>query len=214
MITANGLPVLEMRLTLERVGAWVARLEVAADGDVETSGQVTIAQDGLSFVGTSLRSGRGRIEMVGGGGGIPREIAARSFEGATAREVFEEALAIGGEAPDPESSRAALSTPLTFWTRAAVSLGTALSSLADAVGALWRVRPNGRVWLGHDDFAPMPPEYEATEIDGDDGAGYVVLAAPTIALAPGVTFGGRRVGRVEHFVSRDEPLRTTFWVAP
>lgn len=204
-----------MRLTLPLQGAWVAALEVAAD-EVLT-GALALKQDELlTYSGNIVRSGvvagRCLIEAVGGTGGLLQDVAARSYQGAGARTVVGDLLAEVGETLDSSSTRAVLASTLTYWTRGAGRASTALSTLVDALGARWRVLPSGAVWVGTETYPAVGADYSATELDRDAGAGLVLLAPETIALRPGVALAGERIGRVEHVMSRAEPLRTTAWL--
>lgn len=217
MITVNGLPVLAARITMPVVGVWSASLEAISEEDI--TGTATIAQEGAaSLVGTVVRSGvlsgSCRLEMVGGKGGLRGDVAARSYQRATARTVIGELLAACGETLDETAQRATLTTSLPFWTRAGGRASTALTTLTDALGARWRVLSNGNVWVGTESWPSPPDAYLADELDRDDAAQNVLLAPDTIALFPGVTLAGRHVGRVEHTVGRDAPLRTTYWIEP
>lgn len=217
MLTANGYPVIELTLRMPLSGLWVASLDVASDEALE--GSLTLAQAGSGVeltgyvVSSGVVAGTCRLEAVGGAGGLVTDVEARSYQGVTARDVASELLAAVGETLDSSSTRSTVTTSLPYWTRAAGRATTALSRLADALGARWRVRPSGAVWLGLDTF----PEYvdeEALELDRDARAGSVLVGAESIGLVPGVTFRGDRVGRVEHYFSRSDPLRTVYWTVP
>jgi hypothetical protein len=212
-ITANGYDVLAMRLTLPVQGIWVATLRVSADEDL--SGALTLENDAVKYSGFVLRgtsvSGAALVDAVGGTGGLGNVIDARSYQGASARDILVDLLAAAGEKLDGTSTRQVLSTALPFWTRTAERASLALSSLSDALGARWRVRPSGVVWMGTETWPEMAPDYEAIELDRDSAASTVLLAPETIALTPGVTLRGERVGRVEHVMGEEE-LRTTFWL--
>jgi len=216
VITCNGHPVLSARITAPFSGAWVAFLELDADEPI--AGALKIEDASGALFGYAVRSGVSggacAVQAVGGRGGFAPsapDVPARSYLGATAREVVSDILAAGGERMSGLSSP--LSTNFPYWTRAAGRASAALSVLADHLDARWRVQPDGLVWFGSDSWAAQPSSYEADEIDRDHVAGTVQIAPDTIGLLPGVTFNGDRVGRVEHVLGRNEPLRTTYWVA-
>lgn len=215
MLTANGLPVISLRLTLPVQGVWVAALEVASEAAL--TGALTLSDDGVvTYAGSVVRSGevagRTLVEAVGGTGGLAGNVAARSYQNAAARMVVSDLLAEVGEVLDASATRAAMQTQLAYWTRGAGRASVALSTLTDALGCRWRALQSGSIWIGTDTWPSMDPDYVATELDRDAAGGTVLLAAETIALRPGVTFGGERIGRVEHAFSRESPLRTTAWL--
>lgn len=215
--TINGAEILSMRITMPSVGVWVLTAEVSSDEAI--TGAVTIEQDidPQTFVGTVLRSGVDnvgvcRLEAVGGAGGLGQAVDARSYQGVTARAVLGDLLADAKEQLDSSSTRASLGTSLPYWTRAGGRASTALATLADALAARWRVLASGAVWVGLETWPKVPASYEATEIDRDFAAQNVLLAPEAFSLVPGVMLGDDRVGRVEHVLSQNAPLRTTYWI--
>lgn len=216
LVTLNGLPVTAMRLAKPERGVWVASLEVTSDERVE--GSATLAQGSLSLIGAMVRpgdplAGSVRVDVVGGVGGFAsKPVQTRNHREAPAREAIAELLAELGERLSPTSSKASLGTVLPFWTRATGRGGAALSEICDAIEATWRVLADGSVWVGTETW-PAAPTLEHVELDRDDAAGTVLIAPETIGLWPGVVLEGRRVARVEDSFARNEPLRTTFWVA-
>lgn len=215
MITANGAPVVGMRLTLPQSGLWVASLEVDSDEALEGALTLTQAVSGASYIGhivaAGVVAGTCRLEAVGGSGGLTGELAARSYRDATARTVISELLASVGETLDGTSTRSVMTTALSYWTRAAGRASVALSAVVEALGAQWRILPSGAVWVGSESW-PEFVDDDALELDRDARSGAVLVGADAISLTPGVAFNGDRVGRVEHSFGRDEELRTTYWV--
>ena len=215
MLTVNGKSVLAMRLTLPVSGVWVASLEV--DAEEAITGAVTLKQSdtSISYAGYVVRSGEQsgtcHLEVMGGAGGLRDELAARSYREVTARTVVAEALEGAGEALASTSTRSLLDTLLPFWSRTQGRASLALSTVAEALSGRWRVLPSGAVWLGVDTWPAYRGELP-TELGRDPAAGIVLLAPEAIDLAPGVTLRNDRIGRVEHLVTREEPLRTTFWI--
>lgn len=214
LITIADRPVLSMRLTLPAMGRWTCSAEL--DADEAPEGHVEIVQGDVRLSGAVYRAGAVagtlRAIVVGGTGGIGRDIPARSYQGVTARAVVEDLLAAAGERLDASAAREALSIALPYWTRAGGRASASLSRLVDYLGARWRVLPSGAVWVGRDTWPETPDEYRALELDRDGASRWVLLAPDDIGLFPGVSFRGERVGRVEHVVTRDGPLRTTYWI--
>jgi hypothetical protein len=125
--------------------------------------------------------------------------------------VIAEALAGVGEALAGTSTRSLLDTLLSFWTRTQGRASLALWTVADELDGRWRVLPSGAVWFGAETWPAYRGE-EPTELGRDPASATVLLSPDAIDLGPGVTLRGERIGRVEHLITRDEPLRTTAWI--
>lgn len=218
LVTLQQLPVLGARLTRPVMGAWVANLEVDYQDATELfDGLLELKDEKVTYKGTALSagivSGVARLNVIGGRGGLVEDTTVQHFRDVTVRTLVQALLSTVGEALDVSSTRAPLERRLPAWSFAAERSSVALSTLADKVGATWRVLPNGNVWFGTDTFAAASDELVASllELDRDDAAGYVLLGSESLELGPGVTLRGRSVGRVEHTFSRNDSLRTTFW---
>jgi hypothetical protein len=197
--SVDGLAVTEARISLPRVGVWQALLRLEKDGT--PSGRVTIDLDGLKFSGTVQRSGAwagsAMLRVVGGAAAMATPVPAKAYRNTTARLPVTDILAAVGEDFDALSDSAMLSRTLPFWIMREESAAKALTRLLDDVpDAVWRVRPNGAVWVGTDSF-PVVKLNGAQVVEQDSVNRRVTLSAqPT--LLPGVTWGGERVSYVEH----------------
>ena len=218
IITANGLSVLPGSvMTVPREGAWHCAFEL--DGDKPLSGKLTIKDSGLEFVGFVRRSdavaGRVRVEAVGGNGGLSKVIDAKSYESSPLSIALKDILDAAGEALDPASDASVLGTQLDHWQRTKDTAGIAIKTLLEPTGATWRVTSAGKVWVGKETY-PKQKIADALELDRDGIQGCFTIATDRMELRPGVTFDGRKVGRVEHHIQPNErgvaTLRTIYWV--
>lgn len=202
---------LELRLLLPRIGIWVA--DVIAEGDTALAGTCTITDGSLSWVGTAVRSGtsygRARARIVGGTGGLGKAIGSKNYSGAPVRVVLEDIVSAASEQLDSASTASVLATTLPYWTRPADTGGVAISSLAQGVGAAWRVQASGKVWFGAESYPKQ--SFEHDELDQDEVNGCYVIASDRLELRPGVAFDGRKVSRVVHTVGSVE-ARTKYWI--
>jgi hypothetical protein len=209
--TLNGAAVLEAVVRMESAGAWTA--EVSVDAQTAPIGRVTLAAGSAQFAGTALRAGVSNgsllVRVVGGAGGLARELPAKRYaDGTPARVVAADILAEAGEALSPASDAALLGRTLAGWTRVRGRAGEALRVLTQSLGATWRVLADGTVWIGVESWPEADPEHVL--VDEAPQAGRIEIADESASLVPGVTFQGQRVVRVEHRLS-ETALRTVAW---
>jgi hypothetical protein len=205
-LTLAGRPVLDATIALPRVGAWLAVVHVD-DADVPAGAATLASADGaLEMHGTIRRGGafqeRGRVELVGGGGGLAGEVAPRFYANAPARQVLSDLLRDAGESLSATADGPLLGTLLPAWPRARGAAGAALATLLDALGATWRVLADGSIWVGRETWPTIDPvDVELLDDDPSDGA--VVVAADVVRpeFVPGTTYLERRVGLVRHEAS-------------
>lgn len=212
MLTVNDHPVLVLSLALARVGNWIADVEL--DADEAWSGDAVLRDaNGNEFHGTIFRAGFhvGRVQgrIMGGAGGLYTvELGSQNYQSAPARLVAEDIVSGAGETLDPSSDP--LGTNLDFWTRARGTAGGALSTLCEAIGMLWRVLPNGKVWIGQDGSEPIVLP-EVIELNRNHVQGTIELGLDALVLLPGEVFGGNRISRIHYNQSDEQHLRATVW---
>jgi hypothetical protein len=214
-LTLNGAGVQHGTLRLPRIGAWTA--EVVVDVATAPSGAVTLATgDGrYSLRGTVVRSGvdgeRAHVRIVGGAGGLGREVAPVYYRGVPLRLPLGEVLRAAGETLSTTSDAAVLGRLLGKWTRERAPVGTLLGHLLDAVGGVWRVADDGTVWIGEETW----PAASAADVDlvaEEPTHARVTVGAESLPLGirPGTTYRGQRVSYVEHTFDADA-ARAEVW---
>jgi hypothetical protein len=219
LINVNGQDVLEMSLSMPRLGRWTCDLLV--DDPAQLAGQATISvNDGaLLLAGTVTRSGvfadTGHVRVVAGAGALGFNAKPRHYNGTSVGIVLGDLLTDAGETLSPTADQHVLSIGLDAWTTAAVPAKTAITLLLSsaAPGAAWRSLPNGTVWVGAEmwrDADVDPSSYVVVEDGAQAGSMLILPDAPT--LVPGVVFEGRAVSRVDHTVSMNGgPIETRVW---
>lgn len=198
-VEINGVPVLSALINEPRIGVWHA--DVAVDSDEALSGQVTLEfGTAVEFVGTVLRggveAGRSLARIVGGAGGLGKEIPAKFYRGISFGAVLADVAALTGETLDGTSADAVINRVTQLWQVTKAPASHAIESIVDEVGADWRIFRSGTLWLGTDSF-PAVADADSVEIESMPEHGQTVIApgdAPIVA--PGVTFEGRRVSYV------------------
>lgn len=213
----NDLPLLRAQLVAPLTGRWTADLEVDTDTDI--TGPVVLTIGAVQRRGTVFRGGLdegkwcGRI--VGGANGLDRPVTARSWQGSqSARGLVTELLRELGEVLS-DSSGPELDTNIPRWSRIDGPGHHALADLVRAVGARWRITPEGAVWIGTESWPELiTPEGDLTELlEVDPRAGSSTFAVSSGYVLPGQTFEGLRVGGLVYSLD-DGHDRVTVWSAP
>jgi hypothetical protein len=185
------------------VGTWVADLELSAP----YSGSFGYA--GATWVGTPagpeiLEGGRYRVRVVGGAGGISKQIAEKwYYGGGTGNTIVGDVARAAGETAD-----VTLPQRVPTWHRARVTAGQALDTLCLELGAVW--------WVGRDGVLRAAPSRPAGEVAlsaftriGADVDGSINLVGEG-TIAPGMSINDRVIRHLRHSYS---PQRTTIEVS-
>lgn len=198
----NGLRVLEGELYEPRVGAWTAVLEVDASdkpGDAGLSGPVTLTLGDETFLGTITagadEGGRLKLTVVGGAGGLQRELDARYYYQTSAEVVLGDILRATGETLDArESDPVVVTALLARWSRSKGQARQALSQLVEDLGAYWRVGRTGAIIVKKDETWDAP-DGVLVETDKNPSTGRAEVAPEERPVVrPGTTLsGGERV---------------------
>ncbi|MBK7823347.1 MAG: hypothetical protein IPJ61_20385 [Tessaracoccus sp.] len=212
LLSLGDSPVLSGSITRPLRGAWSADLEV--DADAAPTGTLTLSGASLSLVGTVVTSqswnDRQRCRIVGGKNGMGRTLGPAWFRSTTLRTVVAATLTAAGETLSPTSDAATLALPVVAWARlrstAAASLETLLALYAPA--ALWRVLPDGSVYVGPATWPTVTSTAVVQDNRGDEDV--ADLAGEDLSLDAGVTVSGRRVGLARHRI-RPQGLRSEAW---
>jgi hypothetical protein len=212
-VTVGGLRCVLCALTVPRIGAWVA--DVDLDSDATPSGRVVLSIDGVERVGAVVRgavaSGSWRGRLVGGAGGLARVLDAVALRGSTLADVLADVLRASGETPSTTSSGLERVAPL--WARIAGPASTAVADVARAAGVSWRVLADGSVRVGAETWAEQRPSGPVDVLEELPESGRLVLGGDVLGIDVGRTLvlPGRAPVRVEQLEIRATPreLRAT-----
>ena len=212
LVHLGSLEVIALKLSIPLAGVWSAEVEADADDILLGPSSIAIAVEGSApvvFAGTVLESGgfegRARAFMVGGSGGLRRELAPRQYLLAPPRLLVLDILRDAGEVAGDLSGLDGR-PPLPRWVRSGGRAALALSVLCRRLGVRFRVERDGRVSVGLDTWSPYRGEPFLVEYDG--GAGRALAAHDAPDLEPGLSLGGKHIGRVVHMVGDGGVLRS------
>jgi hypothetical protein len=190
MLTANDSPCLSLVLAIARNSAWVAHIEI--EGEF-VDGPCVLSDGTTRWIGTAARSselaGVTSAVVWAGNGGARYPLGAAHFRGSTVGKVLALTLAEAGEAKHGNISGELLSTALPYWTRPAGSLGNALTTLAEHVGADWYFAPDGTVWLGTGRCEPADEALAPMALEYDGASGAQDFAPDYLSVLPGDDLG-------------------------
>lgn len=203
--------VLRGDLILPRTGNWTAHLELEREA---MAGQVVLRWLGTDLQGYVLSGGEheGRYQalIVGGAGGLWKELPAKGHVNqAQGRAIIEAILREAGEQLATDSDAAVLAQSVPAWVRMAGAAGEALDLITRTIGAIWRIRPDGRVWVGQDRWTEQAPA-DLELLEGDPAQETAELAPEQLAPLPGQVLGGRKVGVVRFAIELDSH-RARLW---
>lgn len=187
----SALDVMKGDLLLPYQGNWTAHVWLA-DADEIPSGQVTLSWLGTSFSGYVLRAGstEDRISclIVGGQGGLWKPLPSKMYDYQLAVKLpLSEVLADAGETLSTQSSPSALLQTLPNWIRRKGDAGDQLNALADAVSVLWRMLPDGTVFLGLDAWQPAP-SFDFALLSQNPAYATATLSVEQVGVFPGNKF--------------------------
>jgi len=209
----SGAPVLSGSVLLPFAGAWVAGLVLDAGAPPTGAVTLTLDEGGVTLAGTLIRAretfGRVEVLVVGGAGGLWREVEGRHYRSVTASLVWQAVLAECGEAPSAASASALLGKQLAGWTRMRGKASDALQRLTDAIGGIWRVQLDGTVRL-LDPAATEAGVGRGTKVLDCPADASAIWALDAHTLTPGQLLDGRRVRDLEHLI-HEGTLRTRVW---
>lgn len=200
LITIGGNRVHRARVSMPIRGAW--QVEGAVEATTLVDGEpLQLVGPGLSLKGSSYRSGffadLGTVRMVGGAGGLVKELRATSYRRVRFRHCLEDLARETGETLSATCDATVMATFLERWTRPRGTAAEGLAALLEMVpGTAWRVLDDGSIWVGTETWPAATLAFQVLE--DDPAAGRLVLASETAALRPGVLLDGRRVTRVDH----------------
>jgi hypothetical protein len=208
---ASGELVLDTTVTMPRRGEWNATVSVdqlAVDAEPPT-GPFTFEIEGIEFRGSAVparsgrsQSGRTKVRVVGGAGGLSHDLEPRNYGGGVtrAKTVVDDILRDAGETLSAESNTELLAKQIDAWQRVKGPGRRALDRICEKIGAVWRVLRDGTVWIGVDEWPEVEPD--GIVQDDDWGDGVILLAPDTPSMVPGIVVRGQRVEEVTHRLSR------------
>lgn len=179
-ITLNGNPCMRGHMKHPYSGAIVG--EVQIDAEAKPVGKVTLLLLGRNYictvvadpkVPTSTLSGEDagdfNARLVAGAGGLDKPMLAMEWaQGAVVSQVLSAILTAGGEVQAADIEPSILGMALSQWSLTAGTVLGALSALVDFLalgrpGLVWRIRSDGKVWIGVPvPAAVAPPDYVIT----------------------------------------------------
>lgn len=205
----NGFPALRGDLFWPYQGAITAELDL--DADEAPGGAVTLNYRDKTFACTVVADpmdaklrlsgdsgGFKRCRVVAGAGGLDRAIEPQEVaQGALVQQLLESILSDSGETLAADISADLLAQVVPQWSWTAGTVRNALDALVEYLGVIWRIRADGRVWIG----TPAPaavaaPDY--TIIDIAPEAGQACWSMDELSVEPDQIIDGLTIRQVSY----------------
>lgn len=221
--TGEELDVMSADILFPHIGNWSAHLSfVGSEEKVEGPCVLTVYDQDFTAYAIPEKSGdsEGRFYamLIGGKGNLSTSISSKMYNyQISASLVISEILSEVGEVLSPTSSPSFLNKLLPSFTRLAGSASIQISRLVDVAGGVWRVLPDGSVFVGTDSFSTLNNFDYIVEYE-DPTRGLVQLSANVSTILPGARFpissynslSEQKIGCVRYLIEPDRS-RTTVW---
>lgn len=207
--TINQWPITNMTIHIPKSGTWVADVEALIQPNENITGKASLVLNGQVFQGWVFRGGltqavwKGRV--VGGAGNLGKLLTPKYYKGATAFLSISDALKEGNEVISSDLEVSVLNVILPRWTRMAKSLGAELTALTQQVKTTWRIRKDGKVWVGIDTGIAFGGTY--LELDFLPENGKLEIIPTSLEIYPGMSIQGHKISSIVHHIT-EEDLRT------
>jgi len=187
----NEFPVMDGDLLLPYYGNWSASVSFAS-ADLLPSGKVTLSWLGKTFLGHIIRVGEneGRVAcmIAGGAGGLAKTVPPKMYDFNVKLQLpVTELLSAVSETLSPSSTQSVLNKQLQNWTRMEKEAAMLLSVLTDQVKTIWRVLPDGSVFVGDDTWS-VSDNFDYTLLSQQQMYHTAELAVNSVSLFPGMRF--------------------------
>lgn len=201
MTTIGGINVLSAEVAMPYVGIW--HIDGEAGGDTKLNGAQVLEDHGIEFSGTILRctviGGRMKFRLVGGGGGLSKELQPAHWSRPTVGSLVRSILSECRERLSETVAADLLSRQIDQWKRNKTPASRALQAICDKQGLIWRVLRDGTVWIGKEEYPETTTKHVL--IDEDWSAGVIDFAPEAPDLLPCVTFRDQRIRYVVHRIT-------------
>ncbi len=209
--TVNDSAALEARISMPRLGSWTADVVVDTDGVLK--GVCLLQFGGVGLRGHVVRANqyRGKCHAVitGGRGGLRNVTRPKAYNDVPLRVPLTDMLIGCGELLSERSDADVVGAQLRWWTSMAQPVGRSLSALIQAApDAIWRVLPNGDVWVGKETWQTAELDFDL--VAEDPLADRTVIFSEVPSILPGMSFRTRHVSMVEHSLTA-AGIRTSVW---
>lgn len=217
LVTAAGpINVIHAEITEPLVGAWTARVEI--DSDDPIVGPVVLNEGLTAWAGVQKRGaqehGRTIALLVGGTGGLSGALGVKNYNAPFIGDILADIMIDAGEVLSPDVSAALLTAKVERWSRRAGAGGLSLQQIADETTAdHWRIRRDGRVWLGTEAYPVVPESFQFIETTRDPAQDTITIAPEDnqILVAAGDNFLGRNVAGVVTTIDPGEVRQVISW---
>lgn len=196
---ADGVDVVDLRLTMPRVGVWVAEMGLSSDVGLQEGKLVDLVVAGRTWTGTVDRSraayGSSVARVLGGAGKLASKARPKHYTDTSFAIVLGDLLSAGGERKAADCDSGLLAQRLDHWTVTAIPLGQQLAKLCAEFDATWRVRRDGTLWVGFESWPKTVGTGQVVGVDPLNDSQRLAIEVPD--FLPGEDFEGDHLEYVQ-----------------
>lgn len=211
----NEQPIVQCSLMLPKVGAWMAN-DTLIDSDFEFNigDSITMKFLDQTFKGTILDTGvyRGfqQCSIIGGTGRFPEELESASYNSITVGQVVNDIARKTGHTVSANSDQNLLNQTLAGWNILKMKASLSLVKLLSLQGAIWRILPDGTLWVGYENYKPVNLDDFLIIEKFPDQARWNIYNEDYL-IQPLNSIDGNEIQQVEYYISADELTQTVFF---
>ena len=200
----NGKPIVECRLSMPKIGAWLANdLLIDSDEGFNIGDSVTIDFLDTIFKGTVLDTGifQGfqRCTVIGGTGRLPEYLESACYNSIPVGQIIRDIARKTGHQVSTTSDQNVLNNNLVGWNILKMQASLALEKVLQITNSIWRILPDGTLWVGPEKYSAVNPEDYLVIEKFPEEARWSIYNEDTL-LQPLTSLSGNDIQQVEYFL--------------
>lgn len=211
----NNFPIIECHLTMPKIGAWLAS-DVLIDSPLEFKIGDNVVMQFLdqTFNGTIIDTGVFKqfqmCTIVGGTGKMPDYLVSKSYNSIPLGQVVKDIARATGHVVSDTSNVDLLNSYLLRWSLLKLQASLAITKLLEPSISLWRILPDGTLWVGKETYAPLNPD-DFLIIEKFPEQGRWNIYNESYLIQPLTSLDGINIQQVEYYLKENDLTMSVFF---